>query len=245
MKGVLECLNKELRANIDENYKKGCERYFKEKITILGVRTPVVREISRRYFKEIRHLGKEELFSLCEKLLEEGHGEHKTVAFDWAFRFRKSFNESDFRTFESWIERYVTNWGHCDDFCTHVIHYFIESFPSSVSKIKSWSRSENRWFRRASAVSFITTHKSFYVVRHNLDDVFEVAEILLNDSDDLVQKGYGWMLKAASVFNQREVYDFVMDHKHTMPRTAFRYAIEKMPEDMRRKAMEKSSTKTF
>ena len=40
-----------------------------------------------------------------------------------------------------------------------------------------------------------------------LPEVFEIAEILLLDSDDLVQKGYGWMLKAASESHPREVYD--------------------------------------
>jgi 3-methyladenine DNA glycosylase AlkD len=45
--------------------------------------------------------------------------------------------------------------------------------------------------RRASAVSFISTINSFYAIKENLSDVLEVAEILLYDKEDLVQKGYG------------------------------------------------------
>jgi len=59
------------------------------------------------------------------------------------------------------------------------------------------------------------------------------------DDDDLVQKGYGWMLKAASEAHQREVFEYVMKNKTEMPRTALRYAIEKMPEELRKAAMEK------
>jgi len=59
------------------------------------------------------------------------------------------------------------------------------------------------------------------------------------DGDDLVQKGYGWMLKAASEAHQEEVYDYVMKNKAKMPRTALRYSIEKMPDALRKKAMEK------
>jgi 3-methyladenine DNA glycosylase AlkD len=55
----------------------------------------------------------------------------------------------------------------------------------------------------------------------------------------LVQKGYGWMLKAASEARQKEVFDFVIKHKATMPRTALKYAIEKMPADMKAEAMKK------
>jgi 3-methyladenine DNA glycosylase AlkD len=55
----------------------------------------------------------------------------------------------------------------------------------------------------------------------------------------MVQKGYGWMLKAASEAHQMEVFDFVMNNRKIMPRTSLRYAIEKMPPDLRLKAMEK------
>lgn len=78
-----------------------------------------------------------------------------------------------------------------------------------------------------------------------LDDVFEIADILLLDKDDLVQKGYGWMLKASSETQkksetyQKRVFDYVMKHKSVMPCTALRYAIEKMPANMKAEAMKK------
>jgi 3-methyladenine DNA glycosylase AlkD len=72
-----------------------------------------------------------------------------------------------------------------------------------------------------------------------LNDVFDLAERLLTDADDLVQKGYGWLLKAASEAHQDAVFQFVMAHKTTMPRTALRYAIEKMPPTLKAEAMKK------
>ena len=61
----------------------------------------------------------------------------------------------------------------------------------------------------------------------------------VKDEEDLVQKGYGWMLKEASKKHREEVFEYIMRRKSEMPRTALRYAIEKMPEDLRRKAMER------
>ena len=55
----------------------------------------------------------------------------------------------------------------------------------------------------------------------------------------MVQKGYGWMLKEASNHNQKGVFAFVMKHKAKMPRTALRYAIEKLPAILKKKAMAK------
>ena len=89
--------------------------------------------------------------------------------------------------------------------------------------------------KRASAVTIILpARKGLF-----LDEILEIANILLKDSDDMVQKGYGWMLKEASRKHQREIFAYVMKNKAIMPRTALRYAIEKMPESMRRKALAK------
>ena len=89
--------------------------------------------------------------------------------------------------------------------------------------------------RRGAAVSLIVpARKGLF-----LPEIFEIATILLNDTDDMVQKGYGWMLKVASQSYQQQVYGFVMHHRLTMPRTALRYAIEKMPPALRAAAMEK------
>jgi 3-methyladenine DNA glycosylase AlkD len=70
-----------------------------------------------------------------------------------------------------------------------------------------------------------------------LNDVFEIANRLLKDEDDLVRKGYGWMLKAASQAHLKEVFNYIMKNKKDMPRTALRYSIEKMPLDLKAEAM--------
>lgn len=69
--------------------------------------------------------------------------------------------------------------------------------------------------------------------------VFCTADTLLGDRDDLVQKGHGWMLKAAAGFHKQEVFDFVMERRATMPRTALRYAIVKVTQERRKLAMSK------
>ena len=89
--------------------------------------------------------------------------------------------------------------------------------------------------RRASAVSLI------YALRRGeyLSPAFEIADNLLNDSDIYVLKGYGWMLKEATKHFSDKVFQYVLDRKNIMPRVSLRYAIEKMPEERRKKAMAK------
>ena len=137
--------------------------------------------------------------------------------------------------FENWLNNYVNNWAKCDTLCNHTIGSFIEKYPEYIDRLKQWARSENRWVKRAAAVTLVLPARRGKF----LTDIFQIADILLLDTDDLVQKGYGWMLKEASRQHQQKVLDYVIQHKKEMPRTALRYAIEKMPADLRQRAMSK------
>jgi len=233
--GVLTAIRDELVQNIDEKTKDSAHRFFKEEVKVYGVKTAAVRDIAKRHFREIKGLQKPEVFSLCRELLESDYMEEAFIASEWAYALRKSYEPSDFPIFEGWVRDYVNNWAKCDTLCNHTIGSFIEQYPGYVQNLKSWARSDNRWMRRASAVTLILpARKGMF-----LEDVLEIADILLRDEDDLVQKGYGWMLKEASRSHQQEVFDYVMANRVAMPRTALRYAIEKMPAEMRGRAMER------
>ncbi len=234
---IAKQIRRELRANTDAKYKRNNKKYYKKPTRSYGIRTPIVRKIAKKYFGRIEHLGKKEVFALSEEFFRSGYNEEAIMASQWVSQFTRQFRKNDFEIFEGWLRKYINNWWKDDDFCLRVIHPMIEKYPDLVDKVKLWSHSENMWLRRAAAVSFITTIDGFYATSHKLKDIFEVAEALLHDKEDLVQKGYGWMLKAASIHNRKEVFEFVMKHKRTMPRIALRYAIEKMPEDLKKRAM--------
>ena len=72
-----------------------------------------------------------------------------------------------------------------------------------------------------------------------LQEAFEISDMLLADMDDMVQKGYGWLLKEESRKHQKEVYDYVVKNRKVMPRTALRYAVELMPKELKAEAMKK------
>ena len=233
MQKIILKIHKELKKNIDLEYKKGIQRFFKEPIEVHGVRTPLVRKIAKENFPE--ELSKKEIFELCELLLQSNISEESTIAFQWAYKLQKEYKISDFKIFENWLKKYVNSWGKCDDFCTHAFGNLIYQYPELLPKVLKWTRSKNRWLRRASAVVLI--HSVYKKNKNILKNIFQTAEILLLDQDDLVQKGYGWSLKEASNHWQKEVFNFVIKHKKEMPRTALRYAIEKMPKNLKKEAM--------
>jgi len=233
---ILKEVREELEKHIDKEYAKRSLKFHKEPVNFLGVRTPIVRNIAKKYYKRINDLSKENIFALSEELFKSGPSEEKTIAISWASQLMNQMKESDFKTLEDWFDNYITDWGKCDDFCLNLLSHFIVKFPNCKDKVKTWSKSSNMWKRRASAVAFIQG-KSWLIHPKFLKDVFEVATVLMQDEEDLVQKGYGWMLKVTADTFQKEVFDFVMKNKSSMPRTALRYAIEKMPPEKRKKAL--------
>jgi 3-methyladenine DNA glycosylase AlkD len=128
----------------------------------------------------------------------------------------------------------TTGWAKCDTFCNHTVGGLVEKHPESVSEVESWAKSENRWLKRAAAVLLLVPAKK----GEFLQEVFAVSATLLSDEDDMVQKGYGWLLKEASTKHQKEVFNYVLKNRKTMPRTALRYAIELMPKELMEEAME-------
>ncbi|MDD5773093.1 MAG: DNA alkylation repair protein [bacterium] len=234
MNHIITQIRIELKNNSDETTKKSFQRFFKEKVIYYGVKTGIVNKIAKKYWKEIKGLDKKEIFGLCEELYSSGFCEEAFIAADWLPNLSDKFEEKDFYICEKWIERYIDNWAKCDSFCNHTVADFIDKYPKLIEKLKIWTKSDNRWLKRASAVSLIIPARR----GRFLKDIFEISDALLLDGDDMVQKGYGWMLKEASRLHQKEVFEYIIKHKNKMPRTALRYAIEKMPDNMRKKAME-------
>lgn len=230
---IINDIRNTLSSLADEKVREQGKRFFKEETRAYGVPMKAVDRLAADTFQSIAARRKADIFALCDDLWASGTIEESVIACDWAYRLRTQYERDDFAVFARWVHEEVGNWATCDTLCNHSVGEFIMKFPDFISQLKQWARSENRWVKRASAVTLIIPARRGLF----LEDIFAIASILLEDRDDLVQKGYGWMLKAASQAHQNEVFAFVMAHKATMPRTALRYAIEKMPPERRQEAM--------
>jgi len=247
---ILAQIRQSFTNQIDVAISFSHDRFFKEGETAktYGLKAAEVRKIAKAGWLEIKEFPKKTIFETCEKLWKSGYLEEVLVACVWSEALCKKYEPVDFIIFERWLGNYVNNWAACDTLCNHTIGEFVMRYPDYITKFKEWAKSPNRWLRRGAAVSMIIpARKGLF-----LNDIIEIAGILLLDKDDLVQKGYGWMLKAASMsetfvkgddLTKKQqldaVFGFVVKNKSIMPRTALRYAIEKMPVELKAKAMEK------
>lgn len=235
MDPVIGAIREELKQSVDEKSPNNYQRFFKEDVKSYGCKTADVAKIAKKYWKEIKNKKKEEIFALCEELYRSGYLDEAFIVSSWVPNLKDRFEPDDIQQFRYWIDTYISNWAACDGFCNHTMGDFIESYPEYIRDLKEWTQSENRWMRRASAVSLIIPAKR----GKYLQDVLAIADLLLTDEDDMVRKGYGWLLKEASRLHEDEIFAYVMTNKKVMPRTSLRYAIELMPKERRTEAMKK------
>jgi 3-methyladenine DNA glycosylase AlkD len=235
MDPVIAQIRQELESHADPEIRKTSQRFFKEETRCYGMKTATVIAMAKQYWSVVKQRPKREIFALCEELYRSGYLEESFIVSNWAHALSGRYEREDLAVFKRWIDTWITNWASCDGFCNHTMGDFIEQYPEAIEDLKLWTQSQNRWMRRAAAVSLIVPAKHGMFLKESV----EIADLLLTDGDDMVQKGYGWLLKEASRKHTGEIFSYVMKNKKVMPRTALRYAIELMPKDLKAEAMKK------
>jgi 3-methyladenine DNA glycosylase AlkD len=111
---------------------------------------------------------------------------------------------------------------------------YILEHPEYTKILYKFSGSKNLWERRISIIA------TFELIRHKqFTDPLNIAKVLLQDREDLIQKAVGWMLREIGKRDLQAEERFLQKHYQTMPRTMLRYAIEKFPENKRKYYMTK------
>ena len=167
-----------------------------------------------------------------EKLMESPIHEIRVGAMSIMGQCAKGKNCSDERLkelYELYIRRHdrINNWDLVDLAAYYVVGQYLSDRPRDI--LYELARSTNLWKRRTSIVA--TAH--FILKLKQVDDTFNIAEMLVNDSEDLVHKGTGWMLRAAGEIDRPRLLAFLDQHAATMPRVLLRYSIEKLDKPQR------------
>ena len=199
--------------------------------------SPFIRKLAQKYFPSISHHDKWTVIQICEDLMESRNGWAQMIAHSWIQRIHDRLEMNDFFHFERWLYLYIRGWGSCDDFCKRVVNPLLEKYPKLFSQLKKWTGYESIWFRRAAAVSLIKSEKNRYVSDFDIKKTFTIVNLLLKDKEKYVQKGMGWLLKASSIYYQDDVVKYLIRRKDDIPRLSYRYALENMPIEIKRKLM--------
>jgi 3-methyladenine DNA glycosylase AlkD len=225
---LLKDIRSRLKAAADPKFEAGLRWFFKEPVTPYGVRTPLLRELARLAYAQVKHWPIADRDRFVTELWKSGMLEEGVIVSHLYRRFAKSCGEREFRMFEKWIDHYVRNWSHCDGVSTWLIAASIANRPGLADRLARWTKSKNRWKRRSAAVSLIQEAKQGC----NIETIFHICDLLLTDTDDMVRKGVGWLLKETYPKRPRELLQFLDAWRTKAPRLTLRLAAEKMtPKD--------------
>lgn len=130
--------------------------------------------------------------------------------------------------FDLYIRRInrINNWDLVDLGCLHMTGSYLFDQPRDI--LYELALSDDLWRRRTAIVS-----TCYFIRQGDVTDTFKIAEILVNDKEDLVHKGTGWMLRTAGGVDLDQLKAFLDKHAATMPRTLLRYSIEKLDKSER------------
>jgi 3-methyladenine DNA glycosylase AlkD len=160
-----------------------------------------------------------------EKLMESPIHEIRVGAIsimDKESRGKKITEERRKEFYELYMRRHdrVNNWDLVDLGCLHMTGSYLYDKPHTV--LYKLARSKNIWERRT---AILTT--CYFLRKGDTADTFKIAEMLVNDKEDLIHKATGWMLRFAGDKDKKKLLAFLDKYAATMPRTLLRYSIEK------------------
>lgn len=208
---------------------EGVQWFFKEEIKSRGWYTAELRKVAVRFRRTIvREQSLEFLLEVADRLFSGRVLEEKVFAVLMLEKQTHLFGDKEFRRFESWLRR-ISSWADHDALVHYLIAPMVAAQPERVKYAMGWAQSRDRWHRRAACVALIqgTREKMLF------PEIIRLSKRLLDDDDDMVQKGLGWLLRETAKANPARTAPYLMKIRDRAPRLVLRTACETLESPVR------------
>ncbi|MCK4505660.1 MAG: DNA alkylation repair protein [Candidatus Aegiribacteria sp.] len=228
MNNIVSRISERLREIAEPDRAAKHQRFFKtgegeygEGDKFIGVRVPLIRKLVR----EFRGLSLEEMKTL---LFSSWHEERLFALLMMCDSFKRGDDKRKEGIYDLFMNSttHINNWDLVDSSAPYIAGVWL--YDRDRTPLYKFAVSNNLWERR---IAIIATQ--YFIRRNDFTDTLGIAEILLEDREDLIHKAVGWMLREAGNKDMETEEKFLKKHYKRMPRTMLRYAIEKFPEEKR------------
>ena len=202
------------------------QRYFRDEgfeTRFLGVRHTNIFLLAKK-FTQLP-------FSEIGKLLDDKYYEARMGAvsiMDFQARDKKVTAERKKELFDLYISKhhFINNWDLVDRAAPYVVGGYLSDKPRKI--LYRLAKSKNVWERRTAIVA------TYYFIRQNdVEDTFKIAEILIHDKHDLINKAVGSWIREAGKRYKQKLLGFLDKYASVMPRITLRYSIEKLDKQLK------------
>jgi 3-methyladenine DNA glycosylase AlkD len=235
---LLEALKKDLHNAANPEKSKVYQRFFKtgkgeygEGDTFLGITVPVQRSIAKRHqdisLKDLQELIKVNIHEYRFTALEILVMKYKRLSKNKHLS-EKQKEQGHKKIFDFYIKntKYINNWDLVDTSVEYIVGEYLETKDKSL--LFALAQSKNIWERRMAIIATFN-----YIKKNIFSETLKIAEMLVHDEYDLIQKAVGWMLREVGKRSLQAEETFLKKFHKTMPRTMLRYAIERFPLEAR------------
>ncbi len=211
------------------------QRFFKEEIQSRGWRAKELRQLAVRFRRQIlAERDQQFLVAVADRLFRGRVLEEKIFGVLMLENHTDELGEREFKLFGAWLER-VSTWADHDALVQYLIGPMIAADPSRAKVAFLWGKSQDRWHRRAAAVALIRAIGQ----QKCRAEVVKITGLLLNDNDDMVQKGLGWLLRVAAKVDREQTLPLLMKIRTKAPRLVLRTACETLPGELKERVLGK------
>jgi len=213
-----KCANPQ-RAKNSQWFFKTKKGEYGEGDVFLGINNPTIRKIA----KEFHSLAINDL----SKLIKSKFHEQRLIVL---LILVERFKEDEKKVFDFYLShtKYINNWDLVDLSAYKIVGAYLENKDKKI--LDKLAKSKNLFERRIAILS--TFH---YIKQGDPRDALKIAELLINDKQDLIHKAVGWMLREIGKRCGQEIEEkFLRKYYKIMPRTMLRYAIERFNEKKRK-----------
>ena len=226
MPSTFQKINTALKQKANPDKAAFFPRFFKtgkgqygEGDKFIGVTVPDQRYVSKQFFKEADD------DTIIELLHSPWHEHRLTALLILNLKYKTDKQQHWVDLYLSNVDR-VNNWDLVDSSATTILGDWLEDKDRSI--LYEFAKADHLWKNRIALIS------CFHFIRKNdLKDFFKITSLLLKHPHDLIHKAIGWMLREAWKRDPEAVEKFMEKNLKQLPRTALRYAIEKMPPNER------------
>jgi 3-methyladenine DNA glycosylase AlkD len=221
--GKLRNLGNAEKAKILRGFFKTGPGEYGEGDVFLGIKVPVLRKLAKEY----SDLDDQSVLKLLQSAI---HEERLLSLLILTRKYCRGTDEEKKKIYGMYLTNtpHINNWDLVDLSAEHIVGHFL--MKRSRQPLHKLAKSSSLWERRIAILA--TFH---FIKRRQYTETLKIAKILVADEEDLIHKAVGWMLREMGKRDSEAEEEFLKKHYKKMPRTMLRYAIERFPDQKRKR----------
>lgn len=186
-----------------------------------------LRSLRREYSKRLASVDPRTVVELASQLMDHGGFDHRGVAYELVYYHRGALASLKTPKLVE-LGRGIDSWGAVDSFAVLLAGPAWREQQVPTSRIRSWARSKDRWWRRAAVVSTVALNSRARGGRGDTPRTLEICRLVVEDRDDMVVKGLSWALRELAKRDPEAARQFLDEHRPNLAARVVREVTNKL-----------------